>query len=187
MFHFTTELMVPLVAGLALFLFGMKIVEWALYQWTGPALQQLLRRITHTPLRGLLVGTGTTALLQSSSAVTGITISLARSGLISLVSAIAIALGSNIGTCITAFIASFNCSRTSKMMAIGHFIFNIVGVLVILPFFNYFCKLVELTSNNILRQIANAHTLFNIYNVLLFIPFISTFTDLLGGDKFGID
>src|SRR5690554_1285992 len=74
MFHFTTELMVPLVAGLALFLFGMKIVEWALYQWTGPALQQLLRRITHTPLRGLLVGTGTTALLQSSSAVTVITI-----------------------------------------------------------------------------------------------------------------
>lgn len=101
MFLFIIELMVPLIVGLALFLFGMKIVEWALYQWTGPLLQRLLQRLTRTPLRGLLIGTGTTALLQSSSAVTVITIGFVNAGLLTFPQTLGIILGTNIGSCLT--------------------------------------------------------------------------------------
>ncbi len=179
--------------GLALVAFG--IVFAGLVMMTdffkNPSIIELFKRFltytTNNSLLGILLGIFVTGLVQSSSVVTGITLGLARSGIINLVSAIAIALGSNIGTCITAFIASLNCSRISKMMATGHFIFNLIGVIVLLPFLNIFCKLVGLTSSNLMRQIANAHTLFNIFNVLLFLPFINDFADLLGGDRYGID
>jgi len=137
-------------------------------------------------LKGIIIGFFVTIILQSSSAVTGMSLGLARSGIINLASSVAIALGSNIGTCITAFIASFNCGRVSKMMAVGHFVFNLIGVLAIMPFFNTFCQLVEQSSADLLRQIANAHTLFNLYNVLIFIPFVGIFTKLLGGDRNGV-
>lgn len=101
MFLFITELMVPLVAGLALFLFGMKVIEWALYQWTGHLLKRLLGRLTSTPLRGLFVGTGTTALLQSSSAVTVVTIGFVNAGLLTFPQTLGIILGTNIGSCLT--------------------------------------------------------------------------------------
>jgi phosphate:Na+ symporter len=101
MFQFITELIVPLVVGLTLFLFGMKVVEWALYQWTGEVLRKLLRRLTRTPLRGMLVGTGTTAVLQSSSAVTVITISFVNAGLLTFPQTLGIILGTNIGSSLT--------------------------------------------------------------------------------------
>jgi phosphate:Na+ symporter len=101
MFLFITELMVPVIVGLTLFLFGMKIVEWALYRWTGPILQKLLQRLTRTPLRGLLIGTGTTAILQSSSAVTVITIGFVNAGLLTFPQTLGIILGTNIGSCLT--------------------------------------------------------------------------------------
>jgi len=179
--------------GLAVAAFGVVFAGLVMMTsfFKSPAVIELLKSLlaytANNNLLGILLGMIVTSLIQSSSAVTGISLSLARGSIINLSSAIAIALGSNIGTCITAFIASFNCSRVSRMLATGHFIFNLIGVLVLLPFYNVFCRLVELTSNNLLRQIANAHTLFNIFNVLLFIPFISAFTDLLGGDRYGID
>lgn len=179
--------------GLAVAAFGVVFAGLVMMTsfFKSPAVIELLKSLlaytANNNLLGILLGMIVTSLIQSSSAVTGISLSLARGSIINLSSAIAIALGSNIGTCITAFIASFNCSRVSRMLATGHFIFNLIGVLVLLPFYNVFCRLVELTSNNLVRQIANAHTLFNIFNVLLFIPFISAFTDLLGGDRYGID
>lgn len=136
---------------------------------------------------GILLGAVATAIIQSSSAVTGIIVSLAFNNLISLSVAIAIALGSNIGTCITAFLASFNAGTISKMMAKGHFLFNIVGVIVLLPFFTIFEKIVSMTSIELVRQIANAHTIFNIFNVLIFIPFLNTFISWIGGDNIGYD
>lgn len=136
---------------------------------------------------GIFIGTLTTAIVQSSSVVTGITVSLAMNNLITLSSAIAIALGSNIGTCITAFLASINAGSLSKTMAKGHFIFNILGVLVLIPLFSIFEDIVINTSDQLVRQIANAHTIFNIFNVLIFLPFLNTFISLIGGDKDGYD
>jgi phosphate:Na+ symporter len=112
-FMFVSELMVPLVTGLALFLFGMKIVEWALYQWTGNMLRQMLQRLTRTPVRGLLVGTGITALLQSSSAVTVITIGFVNAGLLTFPQTLGIILGTNIGSCITTELIGLRLSGNS--------------------------------------------------------------------------
>ncbi|MFW6022463.1 MAG: Na/Pi cotransporter family protein [bacterium] len=128
---------------------------------------------------GIISGTVITSIIQSSSAVTGITVSLARGNLIDLSSAVAVALGSNIGTCITAFIASINTGSTSKMMAKSHFFFNVIGVICILPFYSIFLELVEVTGSGLVRQIANAHTFFNIFNVLIFLPFLKQFIKMV--------
>lgn len=101
MILFFTELIVPILAGLVLFLAGMKTVELALYQLAGDMLKRAVRRLTQTPLRGLIVGTGTTALLQSSSAITVITISFVNAGVLTFPQTLGIILGTNIGSCIT--------------------------------------------------------------------------------------
>lgn len=95
------EIIVPLFAGLALFLFGMKTMEWALNFWAAPYLKQILLRLTRTPWRGLLTGTGTTAVLQSSSAVTVITIGFVNAQILTFPQTLGIILGTNIGSCIT--------------------------------------------------------------------------------------
>lgn len=176
-------------AGLALASFG--VVFAGLNMMTGyfqnPAVSGLITKILafsgNNYLLGILLGVIITGIIQSSSAVTGITVSLARNNLITLPAAIAIALGSNIGTCITAFLASFNSGRLAKSIARGHFLFNLIGVIAILPFLGIFNHLVMLTSQNLLRQIANAHTLFNIFNVLIFLPFFDTFVSFLRPKK----
>lgn len=96
-----TGLIFPLCMGLLVFLFGMKLMEFALFQWTGSWLKAVLRRMTRSPLRGLLVGTGTTALLQSSSAVSVITIGFVNAGILTFPQTLGIILGTNIGSCIT--------------------------------------------------------------------------------------
>lgn len=94
-------IVLPLLIGLALFLFGMKLMELALHQWAGPYLKSLLERFTRTPWRGMLTGTGLTAILQSSSAITVITIGLVNAGIVTFPQTLGIILGTNIGTCIT--------------------------------------------------------------------------------------
>lgn len=136
---------------------------------------------------GLLGGAFITSIIQSSSAVTGIIVSLGKTGLISLPAAVAIALGSNVGTCVTAFIASINCGRISRSLAKGHLIFNILGVLAVMPFFNYLIKIIELSSTDLVRQIANGHTIFNIFNVIIFLPIFNTFVSVLGGEDNGFN
>jgi phosphate:Na+ symporter len=98
---FLPQLILPLIIGLAVFLFGMKTMEYALFQWTGHALKRVLKNMTRTPLHGLLVGTGATALTQSSSAVTVITIGFVNAGVLTFPSTLGIILGTNIGSCIT--------------------------------------------------------------------------------------
>ena len=124
---------------------------------------------------GIIIGVLSTSILQSSSAVTGITVSLSYNNIISLPGAVAIAMGSNIGTCITGFLASFNAGITSKNLAKRHFTFNIIGVLIFIPFFNLFIELISLSSSVLTRQIANAHTFFNLFNVIFLLPFLNTF------------
>ncbi|MEJ6951653.1 Na/Pi cotransporter family protein [Natronospora cellulosivora (SeqCode)] len=123
----------------------------------------------------IILGTVITGIMQSSSAVAGLTVSFAINNLISLKTAVAIGIGSNIGTCITAFIASLIASKTAKSLALTHFLFNLIGVLFIIPFFSIFISFITYISNDLLRQIANSHTLFNIINLLIFIPFANKF------------
>lgn len=105
------HILVPMSVGLAIFLFGMKAMEWALHSWAGRYLETVLERFTRTPARGLLTATGITAILQSSTAITVITIGLVNAGVMRFPQTLGIILGSNIGTCITTELVGLNLNR----------------------------------------------------------------------------
>jgi phosphate:Na+ symporter len=128
-----------------------------------------------TPMLGVLIGALFTAIIQSSSATTGIVIAMTMQGILSLPAALAITLGSNIGTCVTALLASIGTGLSARRAAVAHLLFNVAGVIIALFFFQPFTNLILLTGVSITRQTANAHTLFNIINTILFLPFINQF------------
>ncbi|MDF2657384.1 MAG: sodium:phosphate symporter [Paenibacillus sp.] len=107
----TAQIVLPLLVGLGIFLTGMKVMELALHQWAGSYLTGLIERFTRTPLRGMLIGTGVTAILQSSSAITVITIGLVNAGIMTFPKTLGIILGTNIGTCITTELIGLNLTK----------------------------------------------------------------------------
>jgi len=141
--------------------------------------RDILVGFSKNPLLGILAGALVTAVFQSSSVTTGMILGLSMAGLIDLNSALPLILGCNVGTCVTALIASFGTSVAAKRAAVAHIIFNIAGVLIFLPFLGPFRRLVSFTSTDITREIANAHTLFNVINTLIFIPLIPLFAKFL--------
>ena len=151
------------------------------------------------PSLGILFGAVFTALIQSSSATTGIVVVMASQGFITLPVGIALALGANLGTCVTAMLASLGKPRLALRAAVVHILFNLLGVLLWLGFIDELALLAQLVSpqhpelvgpNRLAaeapRQIANANTLFNVVNTLLFIFFtgpIARLVTLLLPDK----
>ncbi len=135
--------------------------------------------VADVPILGVFVGTGMTLILQSSSATIAILQQLASTAtdsggtLLSLQQALPILFGDNIGTTITAILASIGGGITAKRVAAAHSTFNIAGTVVFMFFVPWFAKLVALIPpNDISHQIANAHTIFNLLNMLLWLPFI---------------
>ncbi|QYR20153.1 Na/Pi symporter [Paenibacillus sp. sptzw28] len=108
MFH---SIIVPMLTGLAVFLLGMKAMELALHRSVGKHLHSLLRKSTATPVHGLLVGTATTAVLQSSTAVTVMSIGLVNARLLTFPRTLGIVLGTNIGTCLTTELIGLNLNQ----------------------------------------------------------------------------
>ncbi|MCM8884792.1 MAG: Na/Pi cotransporter family protein [Candidatus Thiodiazotropha sp.] len=173
-----------MLMGLGMVFFGMSVMSDAMkplrtYQ---PFLDLMISM--ENPLVGILVAAGFTGLVQSSSATTGIVIVMASQGFITLPAGIALAFGANIGTCVTAMLASIGKPREAVRAAMVHVIFNVAGVLVWLMFIPHLAEFVtsfspthpELSGIERLgaetpRQIANAHTIFNIANTLIFIWF----------------
>ncbi len=122
----------------------------------------------------ILVGAFVTAIVQSSSATVAITITLASTGVIDYNTAVSLVLGENIGTTITAYLASIGASTNAKRVAYAHIIIKVIGVLLItLLFFTYMDLLNSILSENIdiKKRIAFSHTLFNIILIFLFLPF----------------
>ncbi len=159
--------------GLGLVFFGMELMSSAAVPLrTWPPFIDTLRNMQN-PLLGILIGTGFTAIVQSSSATTGIVIVLASQGLISLESGIGLILGANIGTCFTALISALGRPREAVQAAWVHIVFNAGGVLLWMFFIAQFADVVRSFSppGDAPRQIANAHTLFNLGNAVLFIWF----------------
>jgi len=168
--------------GLGLIFFGMEVMSHAtepLREWQ-PFI--IAMRNMQNPLLSILIGLIFTAVVQSSSATTGIVIVLASQGLISLECGIGLIFGANIGTCVTAIIAAFGRPREAVQAAWIHVIFNISGVLLWIFFIPQFALLVRSVSPSASyldeasrlaadtpRQIANAHTIFNAGNTFLFI------------------
>ncbi len=123
-------------------------------------------------IEGFALGLLITAVVQSSSATTGMLVALAHAGALPIEAAFPILLGSNVGTCVTAMISSVGANRTAKRAAWMHLLFNLVGTLIFLLFLSSLTiKIVTSMSAIPERQLANAHTLFNIANTLLLLPF----------------
>ena len=132
----------------------------------------------------VVIGMVVTAIIQSSSAALGVTISLASVGLIDYPTGVALVLGQNIGTTITAVLATLGASTNAKRAALVHCLFNIFGVIYMFFLFPYYIKLVDIIVGfmnigdpnlvvdnkyvNISFYIAAAHTMFNIINVIVF-------------------
>lgn len=127
----------------------------------------------------LLAGICITALFQSSSVVTGLVILLVGGGLLNFDSALGIILGANIGTTITALIASAVLSLSAKRTAFFHLIFNLGGVIIILPFLKSFVDLVQFFDGEAVRQVANAHLIFNLVAAGVFSIFLKPITQLV--------
>jgi len=140
------------------------------------------------PALAVLTGMAFTAIIQSSAATTGIVIVLAGQGIMTLETAIAVAMGANIGTCATAGLAVIGKPREAVRAAVVHVLFNVAGVLIWIMFIDQLAAFVRAISpgGDVPRQVANAHTIFNVANTVLFIGFtaqIARFVEWLVPDK----
>lgn len=144
------------------------------------AVKEFFVNFSRYPILGVLAGTVVTMLLQSSSATIALVQVLAYEGLISFDAAIPLILGDNIGTTITAEIASIRTSVASRQTARAHTIFNVIGVcyMLLLVYLDLYARAIEaiipgqMTLKNIMVYIAVAHSAFNIFNTLMFLPLI---------------
>ncbi len=168
------------VLGFGFVFLSIKIMIEAMTPLQGNELfRQVFIALTDTPLIGIVLSAGVTALIHSSAATMGIALVLATSGLIPLPAAIYIILGANIGTCATAFLASLRSPVEARRVAWAHLLFKVFGVLLFLPLLIPFAQLVTATTPDLTRQIANANTLFNVIMAVVFLPFIGPFSRLV--------
>ncbi|MBN2907815.1 MAG: Na/Pi cotransporter family protein [Rhodobacteraceae bacterium] len=183
------------VLGLGLIFFGMGLMADAMAPLRSyPPFVALVPSLDN-PLLAVLAGAAFTAVVQSSSATTGLLIVMAGQGLITLEPAIALAMGANIGTCVTAFLASIGKPRAAVRCALIHTMINVAGVMLWIGFIGPLADLARAITPGYPmmdptframaeapRQIANVHTIFNLGNALLFIwitPWISRLAEWL--------
>ncbi|MDD6327649.1 MAG: Na/Pi cotransporter family protein [Eubacteriales bacterium] len=163
-----------IMAGLGVLFIGMDMMSTAMIPFAeSDSFVHLLTKFQN-PILGIMAGTVFTAVIQSSSASVGILQALALSGAIDLGSAAYVLFGQNIGTCITAFLASIGTKTIAKRTTIIHIMFNVVGTIV----FTTLCITTPIitiiqswTPTNASAQIANLHTLFNVVTTILLLPF----------------
>ena len=158
------------LVGFSLLFIGMGMMQNAMSFLEGR--QELFLPFREHLILAVLAGTIVTMLVQASAATVGLTMAMASQGLIPLDVAIAIIFGDNIGTTITAVLASLGGNRAAKQAATAHVMFNVIGTSVMMLLISPFSKLVMLTSHDIGRQVANAHSIFNILNTCMFLPFV---------------
>jgi len=177
--------------GFGILFFGMKLMCDAMKPLRSyePFIEMM--KGLENPFLGLLLGTIFTALIQSSSAFTGIVIVLAQQGLLPLESGIPLILGANIGTCVTAGLASIGTNREAKRVALVHVIFNASGAILFFFFIPYLTEFVKWISPvsvesgssklalEVPRQIANAHTIFNVAVAIIFLPLSHLFSRII--------
>lgn len=163
------------ILGFGLLFLGMEIMGNSMSVIKeNPSVAKLFLTIGRSPIEALLIGIGVTMIIQSSSATTGLVIALGGQGLLSFDAALPVILGANIGTCITAILASIGASRNAKKAATAHLLFNVVGSLLALAFLPSFSNLVRFVghSDNFARLVANAHTVFNLLNTAVWIGLV---------------
>jgi len=182
------------IMGFGLLFFGMVVMKMGVAPLReSPVFVEFFTRFQADSLSGIflcvMVGTVVTMVLQSSSATVGLTMTLASQGLLNFPGAVAIILGDNIGTTITAELASIGTGVNAHRTARAHTMFNVIGVAYMVILFPLFVGLVDWTTSsllglgppdavvggekqNIARYIANAHTMFNLVNASVFLVFL---------------
>ena len=177
-----------IIAGLGFLFIGMKMMSDAMKPLA--ELQSFKDMMTSfsNPVIGILIGIVFTAVIQSSSAAVGILQILAASGLIGFENAIFVLFGTNIGTCITAVLASIGTSRAAKRTTIIHLMFNVIGTVIftILALLTPIPEWIGGLSDAPKQQLANMHTIFNVTTTLILLPFgtlLAKFATLILPDK----
>lgn len=167
------KLLGQIMMGLGILFVGMDTMTAAmqpLQAWQG---FRDMMEMAQNPFVGVLVGAGVTALLQSSSASVGILQALAGTGAIGLQASLFILFGQNIGTCVTALLASVGANRTAKRAAVVHLLFNVLGtaIFIAVAIFLPLAQWIEgWAGDNMRLQIAFAHIIFNVTTTVLLLP-----------------
>lgn len=161
------------VIGFGILFVGMNIMEGAMVPLKdNPQFTRLIIGFDN-PYLGILAGFAMTAVLQSSSATTGLLIATAATGAISFSQAYPIVFGQNIGTCVTAMLASIGTNVTAKRAAFIHLLFNIIGTILFVLFLRIPTEMLilKIASFNVQRQIALGNIIFNVVSVIVLYPF----------------
>lgn len=140
-----------------------------------PLIEESIIKLNDSYFYSVITGTVITAIIQSSTATTGIIMGFLSSNILSIGSGIAIMLGSNVGTCLTAFIASIGGGKDSKLCAYAHIWLNVMGVVVFFPFIEHLAILASTLANQPDVQLAHISVVFNVISSLLVIPFADRF------------
>lgn len=158
----------------SLFIISEFVTQPETYQY----IKDWLKESEKSPLITAFAGGFFTLIIQSSGAMVGLAITLAKEGLLSQAAGIAIMMGAEIGTCSTSLIAALGSTRDAILLALFNLVFNFVAITLGLIFFDQFVFLIDFLFENykVSSKIANAHVLFNILAVLIIIPIIRPFT-----------
>lgn len=168
------------ITGFGMLFLGLKIMADTMYPLReDPVFLNLMMTVGDNALLAILVAAVFTFLIHSSAAAVGIIMIFAIQDLVSLQSAVYLLFGANIGTSFTAILSSLGSNREAKRVAVAHFVFKLVGVLIFLPFVSQFAALMQAITPNVGFQVANVHTFFNIGIALMFIPFTDQFARFL--------
>lgn len=168
------------LAGFAGILISLQVLVASLHPVAAmPWFSDWLETAGENPWLALITGGVASAMLQSSTATTVITMALSMDGLIPMEGAIAIVLGANVGTCATSVIAAIGQPRSAAQVALAHVLLNAAGALLGMLFLEGFGDVISALGGSAARQVANSHTVFNIVCTLLTWPFIRQFSSLV--------
>jgi len=162
-----------IVLGFGILFVGMTMMETSMRPIREmESFKNLILALGKHPIMGVLVGMAMTAVVQSSSATIGILMALAANNGIPLAVALPILFGDNIGTCVTALLASIGTTKNAKRASLIHLMFNVTGTIIFMSAFPLVLKFIPTLGGDVQRQIANAHTFFNVTNVFIQVWFI---------------
>lgn len=172
-----------ILVGFGVLFIGLSFMSGAIKPYRdAPIFAQIFATLGSNPIFGILAGIVVTGIIQSSSASVGILQTLAMNGVVTWNSAVYITLGQNIGTCVTALLASMGAHKTAKRAAIIHLMFNVIGAVIfgIIMFVVFTLNRSWAVSTISSTQISIFHTVFNVTNTLLLFPFAGKLVDLSG-------
>jgi len=145
---------------------------------TNPEILNLFGKVSNLFI-AILVGFLFTSIVQSSSVTSGLVVVLAGSGLLDLNQAFGIILGANLGTTVTVILASLMLNFEAQRVALAHFLFNLLGILILIPFLNEFLLPISNLGIGVAQKVAVAHISFNLIFALLFLLLVKPFSNLV--------